>query len=152
MRWWLLHNWALRWIYLHEEHVREQLNAVNPFLGGIAASSPFGDFGEGEIESCGTHSRGRIPAESLLAFRDRAEFIRCRLTMLLKTIEVYSRLPATQSHDVLNVLPELCVLYSHFRSLRNSPPAWQSIHTEDTQLLSRAETALAKHGLCSGSQ
>jgi hypothetical protein len=142
-----LHNRVLKWIDLHEAHGRNRLSEVDPFPDCMATSSPFGDFGDGDIELWGTLSRGRIPAESPLEFRDRAEFIRCRLTMLLKTVEAFPKPPPMSTNGVANVLPELRVLYSDFRSLRNSPLAWQSIDAGDAQLLSKAATALRESGI-----
>ena len=82
-----MHNRALRWNDLHEDHVRNRLSEVDPFPGRIATSSPWEDHGDPEIELWGARAQSSLQNESPLESRDRAEFIRLRLIMLLEAAE-----------------------------------------------------------------
>lgn len=139
-------NWALIWIYLHEGHVGKTLSGEDSFLGGMAASSPSGDADDPELDLWEAGQLQHTADGSLAEFRSRVEFTRHRLRALLEAVEPFLQAPASHANTVDGVLSALRVAYSECRELHRSPVAWQDIHAEDAELMSRAALALRKLG------
>jgi hypothetical protein len=137
-----MHERTWGWISLHEEQPRNELNAANPFLGGMATSSPLGDLGDDRDGAWGLHPGGGVRNQSLHEFCDRAEFTRSRLALLVDVAEALPKWSGATANSVGEMLSELSVLHSEFHSLRGSPHAWQNIYAGDAMLMARATRAL----------
>lgn len=143
----LLHNRALRWIDLHEDHTREQLNAVDPFLSGMAASSPLGEHEDSEVYAWQTNALRSSCPVSLLEFRRRCDFTRVRLKYLLSHTAQLLQTPAAKGNDLRILATALASAFSELCALRGCSLAWQDVQAEDAELVSRAANALHQLGL-----
>jgi len=141
-----MHNRALRWIDLHEDHTREQLNAVDPFLGGIAASSPLGEHEDSEAYAWQTNVLQSSCPMSLLEFRRRCDFTRERLKQLLNNTARLLQTPAEKGNDLRILATALASAFSEFCALRGCSLAWQDVQAEDAELVSRTANALHQLG------
>jgi hypothetical protein len=143
----LLRNRALKWINLHEDQLGEQLNAVDPFLGGMAASSPSGGNEDPEVYAWQANAFRRSSPVSLLEFRRRSDFTRERLKYLLSHTAPLLQAPATKGNNLRILGTELASTFSAFCALRGCSLAWQDVETGDAELMSRAATALLELGI-----
>lgn len=141
-----MHNRALKWIDLHEDHTREQLNAVDPFLGGMAASSPSGANEDPEVYAWQANALGSACPVSLLEFRRKCDFTRERLNNLLSDTARLLQAPAAKGNDLRILATALASAFSEFCALRGSSLAWQDVQAEDAELVSRTANALHQLG------
>ena len=137
-----MRNRALRWIDLHEDQMRKQLSEVDSLPDGMAASSPSGVSEDLELQLWEQRAQENNRPASLDEFREQAEFIRHRLTEILKAVEPLLQSSATD--EKMSLLPKLQAAYSEFLEIRRSGFAWQVLHGEDPELLSQAIIALRK--------
>ena len=142
-----MHNWALRWIDLHEDHVGERLNAVDPFLGGLAASSPYGENEDPEVYAWQANALRSSCPVSLLEFRRRCDFTRERLKYLLSNTAQLLQTPAAKGNNLRILATALASTFSEFCALRGCSLAWQDVQTGDSELMSRAANALLELGI-----
>jgi hypothetical protein len=143
----LLRNRALKWINLHEDQPGEQLNAVDPFLGGMAASSPSGGNEDPEAYAWQADALRSSCPVSLLEFRRRCDFTRERLKYLLSHTARLLQTPAAKGNNLRILATELSSAFSEFCALRGCLLAWQDVETGDTELMSRAANALLELGI-----
>jgi hypothetical protein len=137
-----LHNRVLKWIDLHEDQARETLNAVDPFLGGMAASSPSGRNEDPEAHAWQTNVLRDSCPISLLEFRRRSDFARDRLKYLLSNTAQLLQTPAAKGNNLRILGTALASTFSEFCALRGCSLAWQDVQTGDAELMSRAANAL----------
>jgi len=138
----LLRNRALKWINLHEDQLGEQLNAVDPFLGGMAASSPSGGNEDPEVYAWQANALRSSCPVSLLEFRRRSDFTRERLKYLLSRTAQLLQTPAAKGNNLRILATELSSTFSEFCALRGCSLAWQDVQAEDAELVSRTANAL----------
>lgn len=141
-----IQNQAKRWIDLHEAHRKARLSEVDPFLGSMAALPPFGDNFDVEYSFWEQRSQRNFRYVSLAEYRDRAEFLRYRMRILLDAIEPMLSSGDKPANRLDAFLATLRTVYSEFLALQNSPFAWQDISSEDIELLSKAAIFLGTFG------
>jgi len=143
----LLRNRTLKWINLQEDQPGEQLNAVDPFLGGMATSSPYGENKDPEVYAWQANLLRNSCPVSLLEFRRRSDFTRERLKYLLSHTAQLLQTPAAKGNNLRILATELSSTFSEFCALRGCSLAWQDVETGDAELMSRAATALLELGI-----
>lgn len=136
-----------RWIDLHENQGITTLSEDGLFPGGMAASSPWGEFDDPEVRGWQRIAHLTSAPTSLAEFKRRFDFARQRLVRILNTTESLLRKPKLKCDVLSPLMSELSAAFSEFCSLRGVPLAWQDIQTGDAELISRATTALLEIGI-----
>lgn len=137
-----MHNRAFQWINLHEDHSTNQLDAVDPFFGSIAASSPLGALDDREASDYELALWQRLRVQSLDHYRRHVELLRARMQHALCVVESFRQSPRPCAADLERALSELRAITAAFCALYGSPFAWQNIHSGDSELIARAEFLL----------
>jgi hypothetical protein len=133
---------AWEWNDLHEDHMREKLSEVDPFQARIAASSPYGVSDDLEFQVWKHNVENGLRPRSLEKFQERAQFLRHRLREALNFVEPLCQSLTSPVKSLETRLPQLQAAYCEFLAFRRSPLAWQDLHSEDAQLLSKAAILL----------
>jgi len=135
----LLHNWLLRWISLDGKYVNGEFREKDSFRASMVTSSLHGQSDDPELYAW-EHRCTQHPKSCPLAhFQARMELTRYQMKQLLAAVEL------TPPSENLNfLLPTLYVTVTDFRSLLQSPYAWQDIHASDTELMSRSDAVLRR--------
>lgn len=143
----------LRWIDLFTNHSITRTSTGNPLSSCTATSSPLGRHAAGMAPADGTRHPldgcwdESWPITSPRDFSTALQLSRNRLRRLLSEMEC-SQEGMNNSGCTRDLHTLLMVVYSEFQSLRCSPGGWQDLHSDDRDLISRAEQLLGFRGVC----
>lgn len=132
-------NGLWNWIDLHEGQLHKELSEGDSFHDNMETSTLHGEYDDSEVYAWEHKCPQPVTPSSLPDYWVRMESTRYRMKRLLAAVEL-----TPQSENPSFLLPTLRATCGEFRSLLESPYAWQDIHAADSELILRAEAALRK--------